>query len=229
MLPTGLRNGWEVGMSDAAGTKMSAPEFRDFQARRPQHERWELIDGSPSLMPPAYLDHDRISGNLERLLNKALKRHAPSREAVRHVGIEPGVNDITLARLGLNQDYRPDPDLVVTDRLPHKDRRLVFSAYLIAEVVSAGDRERICPNGRQWLGIKGILYTQHPFAEAVLEIEHDRIEVRLLVRESEGWLHDTLTEPEGALVLDRFGLRCLLKDIYAGTSVYPRPWSGSPH
>ena len=208
-------------MFDTAGTRMSATQFRAFQATRPVHERWELIDGIPLLSAPAFHDHDRIAGNLQRLLNGALDRHNPTRKAVRRIGIELGVNETTLARLGLNQDYRPEPDLAVIGRLTRPGRRVAHSAYLFAEVVSDRDRSRIDASGRQWLGIKSLLYTLHPWSETVIEIEHERLEVRILVREEETWVHETLTDPEADVLLHRFGLRCQLRDIYVGTLLCP--------
>jgi Uma2 family endonuclease len=60
---------------------MSGPAFREFQDHRPDHERWELIAGVPMMMSPPTIAHNRIAGNLERLLNEALERHAPTRIA----------------------------------------------------------------------------------------------------------------------------------------------------
>ena len=52
--------------------RMSASEFRAFEAGRPEHERWELIAGVPVMMVPPLLVHNRIADNLTRLLNAAL-------------------------------------------------------------------------------------------------------------------------------------------------------------
>jgi len=205
-----------------AGTdtqRMSASKFRAFQDGRPEHERWELIDGVSVLMPPAYLDHNRIASNLEHLLNRALDGRDPSREAVQRIGIELGVGDLALSRLDLNQDYKPEPDLMVVDRLHDPDRRRVYSAYLIAEVVSDDDRKRVPTSGRGWLEIKELLYTLHPWCEAVVEIEQDRVEVRSLVKDGEWWVHDTSCGLDDTLALPGFGLRCRLGDIYADTSL----------
>jgi len=209
------------GCAGADAQRMSASSFRAFQDGRPDHERWELIGGVSVLMPPRYRDHDRIASNLEHLLNRGLEGRDTSREAVQRIGIELGVTDIALARLELNQDYRPEPDLMVVDRPHGPDRRRVHSAYLIAEVVSDDDRRRVPSSGRGWLDIKELLYTLHPWCEAVIEIEHERVEVRSLVKDGEWWVHDTMSGMEDVLVLPRFGLRCRLGDLYAGTPLAP--------
>jgi Uma2 family endonuclease len=68
---------------------MSAREFRAFQAERPDHERWELIGGVATMMTPPTIAHNRIAGNLERLLNAGLAMHDPSRFANQRPGVEP--------------------------------------------------------------------------------------------------------------------------------------------
>src|SRR5436190_24162824 len=51
---------------------MSAAEFRAFQARRPDHERWELLGGMAMMMTPPTIAHNQIASNLERFLNEGL-------------------------------------------------------------------------------------------------------------------------------------------------------------
>src|ERR1700722_531302 len=53
--------------------RMSGAAFRDFQAKRPDHERWELLRGVPMMMTPPTLMHNQIATNLQRLLNDALE------------------------------------------------------------------------------------------------------------------------------------------------------------
>lgn len=72
--------------------RLSPAAFRSFQAARPDEERWELIDGTPVMMTPPLIDHNRIASTLERLLNDALERHDPGREAVQRPGLELGLS-----------------------------------------------------------------------------------------------------------------------------------------
>jgi Uma2 family endonuclease len=104
----------------------TADQFLDFYASRPQGERWQLVDGLAMMMVPPNLVHQRISGNLERLLNDALEAHSPDLYAYRKTGVRiPGVID-----------FNPEPDVVV---LPAEaDYRYYADAFfLVAEVLSS--------------------------------------------------------------------------------------------
>jgi hypothetical protein len=74
---------------------MTGAEFLAFQATRPDHERWELLGGVPMMITTPTIAHN--AGNLDRLLNARLERHAPSL-----ISIQRG-------------DHKPEPDVVVID------------------------------------------------------------------------------------------------------------------
>src|SRR5688500_7203844 len=102
--------------------RMSAREFRAFEAGRPEHERWELIGGVPVMLVPPLLVHNCLAGNLDRLLNEALAVHDPTRFSVQRSGVE----------LGLDTDeYRPEPDVMVLDSDYAPEQRYVERAYLL--------------------------------------------------------------------------------------------------
>jgi Uma2 family endonuclease len=82
-----------VAISETFLGRMSGAEFRSFQERRPDRERWELVAGVPVMIIPPTIAHNRIASNLERLLNDALDLHDPSRMAVQRPGIELGSGD----------------------------------------------------------------------------------------------------------------------------------------
>jgi hypothetical protein len=65
----------EAIVFDRRAGRMSGTEFRAFQDKRPDHERWELLGGVPMMMTPATLS--QIATNLQMLLNAALEQHAP--------------------------------------------------------------------------------------------------------------------------------------------------------
>ena len=92
---------------------MSGAEFRSFQEKRPDHERWELIGGLPVMMTPPFMEHNRIASNLENLLNAALREHDATRMAVQRPGIECEWPDAVVTQLGKRGDYRPEPDVAV--------------------------------------------------------------------------------------------------------------------
>jgi Uma2 family endonuclease len=189
---------------------MSGPAFRAFQDHRPDHERWELIAGVPMMMSPPTIAHNRIAGNLERLLNEALERHSPTRIATQRPGVELG-----------SGNFRPEPDVGVIDADYAAGQRFVERAYLLAEVVSVSDEISIHSTDRRWIDIKREIYLAHEACEAVLMIEQDRIEVRIDLRTDSGWDAATLSDPAAELVLPAFGLRCLIADLYRGTPLSP--------
>ena len=197
--------------------RMSATEFRAFEAGRPEHERWELIAGVPVMMPPALIVHNRIAGNLCRLLNAALDDFDPTRFAVQGSGVELGL-DV--------DDYRPEPDVMVLDADYPAEQRYVERAYLLAEVVSSTDYERIPGGVEPWIEVKRRLYLAHAPCEAVVIIDQTRIEVRVDIRTGAGWKGMELTDSNDELALPSFGLRCRVADLYDGTPLQPRPRPG---
>ena len=190
--------------------RMSAERFRTFQEGRPDHERWELIAGVPMMMTPPTIAHNRIAGNLERLLNDALVAHDPSRIAMQRPGLELATGE-----------FRPEPDVAVIEADYEPGQRFVERAYLLAEIVSATDSMRVPDTDSRWIDVKRSIYLGHPACEAVLIVEQDRMEVRLDARTQTGWSSQTLG-PADDLKLPAFGLRCAVADIYEGTPLRPR-------
>jgi Uma2 family endonuclease len=201
-----------IATSEAAlAGPMSGAEFRTFQDGRPDHERWELIAGVPMMMTPPTIAHNRIAGNLERLLNAALDRFDPARLATQRPGIELG----SIA-------YRPEPDVGVIDADYDAGQRFADRAYLLAEIVSATDDFPVPGTGGRWIDVKSEIYRSHAPCEALLIIEQDRIDVRVEVRTKDGWQSAQLAGPAAELSLPRFGLKCSLSELYEGTPLQPR-------
>jgi Uma2 family endonuclease len=190
--------------------RMSGERFRLFQEGRPDHERWELVGGVPMMMTPPTIAHNRIAGNLERLLYDALASHDQSRIAMQRPGIELG-----------SGEFRPEPDVAVIDAEYEPDQRFVERAYLLAEIVSATDDTRVPATEKRWIDVKRTIYLAHAACEAVLIIEQDRMEVRLDARTPSGWNSQTLGGSE-ELKLPAFGLQCAVADLYEGTPLQPR-------
>jgi Uma2 family endonuclease len=168
----------------ALAGRMSRSEFRAFQNGRPGNERWELISGVPMMMPPPTIAHNRIAGNLERLLDQSLDHFDPSRLATQRPGIELG-----------SVAYRPEPDVGVIDANYDAGQRFVNRAYLLAEIVSATDDLPVPGTDGRWIDVKREIYRAHDPCEAVLIIEQDRFEVRIDVRTKDGWQSGQLAGP----------------------------------
>src|ERR1700745_3981268 len=95
-----------AGIAQRSPPRLSVELFRGFLEGRPDEERWELIDGVAVMMAPPTLAHQRIAGNLQRGLDDALDRHAPTLTAYQRAGINlaPSI-----------EHYDPEPDVVVID------------------------------------------------------------------------------------------------------------------
>lgn len=191
---------------DAPVAPVSIETFRAWLESRPEKERWELIAGVPVMMVPPTKDHQRIGSNLERLLNDALEAAHRSMVAYQRVGLN-------LAPV--TPDYDPEPDVVVVDAdPPGVDERYSDRFYLAAEVVSKSDRATV--------ESKRDVYKRHPDCRCVLVIEQYRIEVSVSTLGDGRWTERRLTNPQDQLILDDFGLRCTLADLYRGTALQPR-------
>jgi Uma2 family endonuclease len=208
-----------MGAAHTTTRRMSGAEFRSFQATRPGHERWELIKGLPVMvMVPPVIAHQRIAGNLERLLNDALARHNPARFAVQGAGVELG--EAALAPIG--EDYRPEPDVIVMDADYEPRQRFVGRAYVIVEIVSDTDNDPVAGTNEPWIAIKRRLYLAHAPCEAVVLVDPFRIEITVDLRTEEGWTSERLTNLDEELIVPSCGLRCPVADVYAGTPLRRR-------
>jgi Uma2 family endonuclease len=187
--------------------RMSRTQFRAFIEDKPDHERWELIDGVPVMMAPPTLAHQRIAGNLQLLLNAALERHNPDLIVLQRSGVEIGPEI---------DNYDPEPDILVieADAGEEPGKRYADRFYLAAEIVSASDSA--------FVKKKCEAYRLHKTCTCILIAEQDRIEVRVELRSDGDWTNRTLKRPDDLLVLPDFGLRCKLSDLYRGTPLRPR-------
>jgi Uma2 family endonuclease len=201
---------------------MSGVEFRAFQATRPHPERWELVNGIPIMMVPPTIAHQRIAGNLVRLLNEALATYDPTRFAIHESGVELG--DAALVPIG--EEYRPEPDVMVIDTGYELRQRFVNRAYVIAEVVSDTDTEPVAGTREPWIAVKRRLYLAHALCEAVILIDPYRIEVKIDLRAkdgaNDGWVSQTLTSLDEQLTVPCCGLQCLVAAVYEGTPLNRR-------
>ena len=184
---------------------LSIETFRAWLESRPDEEHWELIDGVIMMMAPATHDHQRIASNLERLLIDALEAYRPELTAYQRVGLN-------LAPVA--PDYDPEPDVAVISSDERGDIRYSDRFFLAAEIVSRSDRRTV--------ESKRDVYQRHPDCRCVLVIEQDRVEVSVWLLIDGGWTECRLTEATDQLVLQEFGLRCTLADLYRGTALQPR-------
>ena len=192
-------------MPGATAQPLSIATFRAWLESRPERERWELIAGVPMMMAPPTHDHQRIASNLERLLNDALEAHRPEFTAYQRVGLN-------LAPVA--PDYDPEPDVAVVSADEDGDVRYSDRFFLAAEIVSRSDQKTV--------ESKREVYQRHPDCRCVLVIQQDRFDVIVAVSTDAGWTDRRLANALDELVLEDFGLRCTLADLYRGTRLQPR-------
>jgi len=192
-------------MAGATTERMSVAAFRSWLESRPEKERWELIAGVPMMMAPPTHDHQRLTSNLERLLNDALETHRPEFSACQRVGLN-------LAPVA--PDYDPEPDVAVISSNERGDIRYSDRFFLAAEIVSMSDKETVRD--------KRDIYKRHPDCRCVLIIQQGRFDVSCNVLTAAGWTERHLTQASDELILEDFHLRCTLADLYRGTALQPR-------
>lgn len=208
---------------------MSAREFRTFQERQPDGQRWELVDGVPLMMAPPKVTHQKILFNVTMLLNEALGRHDPSLIAIATPGIDLKLEAGALTGIGRSSSYVPEPDIAVIDDVPDPDQRIVDSASVLVEIVSSTDETVVTKGGEPWIDLKARLYRGHAPCRAVIVIEQERAALRLWERVEDGWTETTLFDLDDELAVSCCGLRCRVARAYAHTHLafeqqaQPRP------
>src|SRR5947209_4097991 len=144
MIPSNADNQRENGMAGISAP-LSIEAFRVWVESRPEKERWELIAGVPMMMAPPTHDHQRLTSNLERLLNDALEGSRPEFSAYQRVGLN-------LAPVV--PDYDPEPDVAVISSNERGEIRYSDRFFLAAEIVSTSDQKTV-ENKRD-------IYKRHP-------------------------------------------------------------------
>lgn len=205
---------------------MSSRDFRVFQDHQPDGQRWELVEGTPVMMTPPKIAHQRIAQNLARLLDDAIDALGLSLFAVQTPGVDLGLGSTVTSSSGRASTYVPEPDVAVIVDSRDPDRRIVDAAVVLVEIVSSTD-EIVTSDGRPWVDVKAALYRMHVPCQAVLVIEQERTHIRLWVRSGEDWRESHLTDPSDVLHIPCCGLTCEVGELYAKTHLaggeIPRP------
>jgi Uma2 family endonuclease len=181
---------------------MDVDEFMGLLSTRPKEERWHLIEGVAVMMNPPSVAHQRIALNLCELLNRAFASHHRDLFAYHEIAVRlPGV-----------VNFQPEPDVVVAGA-PAGYETYREDFRLIAEILSP-------PNTRAEIASKLRCYREAANNLYVLLIEPRAFLVEIHAR-SHAWENTNLVQPEAAIDLPEFGLRCLVRDLYRGTPLDP--------
>ncbi|HEX8663630.1 MAG TPA: Uma2 family endonuclease [Beijerinckiaceae bacterium] len=183
-------------MNVAVRRRLKVGEFIEMIRPYPDEERWELLDGQPTLMAPQNERHQAIVMNL-------LLRLGPAADA-RGCRALPG--------LGILNDevdnYAPIPDIVVRCG-PLRPDGYAHDPVLIAEVLSPSTMS----NDR---GRKVEFYKALPSLRTLLIIYQDEIRVELWRREAEDWRFSVLKGAETRLDVPDLEASLTLAEIYKG-------------
>lgn len=194
-------------LTEAPATGRS--DFLAFLEARPDHERWELIDGRAVMQASATLIHALIAGNVDRLLNGALDA-----EGSPWVAIQNAMIDLTASTPG--NLYVPDV-MVVDTRTIEPLQNTAEICLVAVEIVSPSDERRIGRGGPKQIDVKLDRYRAFAVCEAVLTVRQDVMQASLSLRRRDGWSEEIVAEPDAPLVIPPVGLRCTLRDLYART------------
>lgn len=179
--------------------------FQAFRDDRPKHEKWELIDGVPVMMPPPTIAHQRISGNLYSYLKARLAEVKPEWAADYEIGL----------LLPDDDKFNPEPDLTVIDAVVRPDQIYADRFYMVAEILSGSDKPAV-------IATKLGYYQAHAPNLCVLLIRQDRVSVKIHERAAVGsWGERELSKPDEIMALPGIGGVCTVGQLYRGTHLDP--------
>jgi Uma2 family endonuclease len=148
--------------------------------------------------------HQRISANLDRLLNARLERIKPEWRSDREVGVW----------LKGDEKYNPEPDVTVIYAAIGLGQIYVQRFYFVAEVLSENDKKAV-------LEAKLGYYQGHQHNRCVLFARQDRVGADQYDRRGEAWRHRTLSDARVALAFPDIGRVGRLGDLYKFTPLDP--------
>jgi Uma2 family endonuclease len=177
-------------------------KFYAFTDRRPDEEKWELIDGEPILnAAPAYV-HQRIVGNLLYLLGSLQWQRPGSWDAIPGIGI----------RLAITK--RPEPDVLIRPRgapLTDPKGRDCDDAIVVFEVLSPSTENLDLRWKRQ-------AYATLSSLTHYVVIAQEAVEAVVFAREA-GFSERRFDRVTDSLEFPNLGITLSLRDVYRGTGV----------
>lgn len=177
---------------------LTEEQYAVFLATRPEEERWQLIDGVAVMMPAPTLRHQKIGGNLYRLLGDALDRTRPELAILYESGL----------RIAGVPAFLPVPDLLVVDQ-PVGEGSYADRFYMTAEILSES-------NTQEYMSLKVERYAHHPENLYSLIVGQKDFYLELWGR-ANAWKGHVLRAGDDTVELPEFGFRCALRDLYRGT------------
>jgi Uma2 family endonuclease len=191
-----------VGVPTIKTGPMTVEEFYAFTDRRPDEEKWELIDGEPVLNASPSELHQRIIKNLGFVLTTFERRPGTAWEVLPGLGVR------------VSDTNRPEPDTLIipiengsTDP-QHRDRSDVIVAF---EVLSPSTASR----DLRW---KRSAYTSLPTLTHYVVIAQDAVEVVVFAREN-GFAERRFRSVGESIELQSLGISLPLSETYRNTGL----------
>jgi Uma2 family endonuclease len=181
---------------------MTVDEFYEFTDRRPDEEKWELIDGEPILNAALSKLHQRIVMNVLMALGALERAQSASWEVLPGLGVR------------VSDTKRPEPDIVIIPRsgaspdLGERDRSDPLVAF---EVLSPSTEDR----DLRW---KRAAYTSLASLTHYVVIAQDAVEVVVFARDS-AFAEKRLRSPNDSVEVPALGIALPLAEIYRDTGL----------
>jgi Uma2 family endonuclease len=181
---------------------MTVDEFYEFTDRRPDEEKWELIDGEPILNAAPSPLHQWIVRNVLVALTLLERERSASWAVLPSLGVR------------VSETNRPEPDLVILPRtgasldLQGRDRSDALVAF---EVLSPSTEDR----DLRW---KRTAYTSLASLTHYIVIAQDAVEGVVFVRDN-GFAEKRLRSFNDSVEVSTLGISLPLAEIYRGTGL----------
>ncbi len=175
-------------------------QFLAFVESRPDHERWELIEGVIELNATATDFHQIIVTNLVSYLDAAAQREGDSWMVLPGLGIH----------LPSDDSNAPNPDVLVRPT-PLSSVHFCNDALIIVEVLSRSTRRKDLTTKREY-------YTKLPSLEHYIIIEPQQLLVRDYARQT-GWTERKRTQAGDLLELAGLGVNVPIRQVYRSTGL----------
>jgi Uma2 family endonuclease len=181
---------------------MTVDEFYEFTDRRPDDEKWELIDGEPILNAAPSRLHQGIVKNVLFALTLRERELSAAWEVLPGLGVR------------VSETNRPEPDVIILPRtsastdLASRDRSDPVVAF---EVLSPSTKDR----DLRW---KRAAYTSLASLTHYVVIAQDAVEVVVFAR-GNGFAEKRLRSLNDSVDVPALGISLPLAEIYRGTEL----------
>jgi Uma2 family endonuclease len=191
-----------MGVPTINTAPMTVEEFYVFTDRRPDNEKWELIDGEPVLHASPSVFHQYIISNLIFALRTLQRAHSAPWSVIPGIGVR------------VSNTNRPEPDVMVAPRpargaeLSLRDCDNVIVAF---EVLSPSTADR----DLRW---KRAAYASIPSLTHYVVVAQDAVDVVVFARAS-GFTEQRFRSLDDVIVFPALGVSLRLAEIYRDTGL----------